>query len=63
MGHHLDHPSGKKRDAEKPAGHASEVACEQEVTRPRVQENEQGLERLLLRYLRIYETAGSHSSS
>ena len=64
----LNHPQRQKKESEKPTGRATvavyeEVPTKRGIQEPGIQENEQPLERLLSRYLRIYRVVGTHSPS
>lgn len=52
--HQLDDYPRQEREPVKPAACNTLVACEEGPTGQSIQDNEQALERLLLRYLRMY---------
>lgn len=63
MRHDLDHSPREEREPVQPTGRTTLVTCKHEPTEQGIQEREQALERLLLRYLMIYQIAGTQRPS
>lgn len=59
MHYHSDYSPRREREAVKLAKRTTVDISEQEPTAQPIRENDEALERLLLRYLKIYQIAGT----